>query len=195
MRFALKRAFQFAALMVVWPAAALTLFGRFEPAFTFFSHTLALGPGIPGSTLRAAYYRLTLAHCSQDVRFGFGTLITKASASIARHVSFGNYCVVGNATIGEGCQISSLVNITSGKFDHPRGPDGRFVGGRAAHVKIGDYVFIASSAVVIADIGDYSTIGAGAIVVKPIPSGVVAVGNPARPVGDVAREGAVSANG
>jgi serine acetyltransferase len=32
----------------------------------------------------------------------------------------------------------------------------------------------------MADVGDGVTVGAGAVVVKPLPDGVVAVGNPAR---------------
>jgi acetyltransferase-like isoleucine patch superfamily enzyme len=52
----------------------------------------------------------------------------------------------------------------------------------AAAVRIGADCWIGSGAIVMADVGDQSTIGAGSVVVKEIPSSVVAVGSPARPV-------------
>src|SRR3974377_1842896 len=60
-RLSIKRAIQTVAIVIVFPAAMLTLFGRFKPVYTFFAHAFALGPGLPGSYLRAAYYKLTLS--------------------------------------------------------------------------------------------------------------------------------------
>lgn len=182
-RVAVKRLAQIVALVLAFPAAVLSLFGRLEPLFTMFAHMFAVAPGMPGSYLRAAYYRLVCESCSQDVHYGFGTILTRRGARISRNVSIGNYCVIGNASIGEGCQISSLVNIPSGKHDHPRDENGRWVESVEGRVTIGDYVFVAASVVVIANVGEYSTIGAGSIVVKDIPPRTVAVGNPARPIG------------
>ena len=180
MRLLLKRTAQAIALAVVFPAALLTGFGRLAPAFAFFAHLFALFPGILGNFLRAAYYRLTLESCSQDTTIAFGTFFSRQSARVGRNVSIGSYCVIGRATIGEGSQISSHVQIPSGKHDHPRDADGRFLPGVEGQVQIGDYCFIAASAIVLANVGDFSTVGAGSVVVHDLPSGVIGVGNPAR---------------
>lgn len=54
----------------------------------------------------------------------------------------------------------------------------------AEPVTIGNNVWIGGSVTILpgVTIGDDVTIGAGSVVVKDIPSGVVAVGNPCRPV-------------
>ncbi len=54
----------------------------------------------------------------------------------------------------------------------------------ALPITIGDNVWLGGGVIVCpgVTIGDDSVIGAGAVVTKDIPAGVVAVGNPARPV-------------
>jgi len=54
-------------------------------------------------------------------------------------------------------------------------------------VKIGNHVYIGSSAVILPGvaIGDHSVIGAGAVVTNDIPAFSVAMGVPARMVGKV----------
>ena len=180
MRILVKRTVQAIALVIVFPAALLAGFGRFTPGFDLFAHVFAALPGIIGNFLRAAYYRLTLASCSQDTTIAFGTFFSRQNASVGRNVSIGSYCIIGHATIGEGSQISSHVQIPSGKHDHPRDSEGRFLPGVEGEVQIGSYCFIAASAVVLANVGDFSTIGAGSVVVHDIPSRTIAVGNPAR---------------
>ena len=180
LRLLVKRTAQAIALAIVLPAAALSGFGHVTAMYLFFAQTFACAPGLIGNFLRAAYYRLTLESCSQDTTIAFGTFFSRRSAQVARNVSIGSYCVIGRALIGEGAQISSFVNIPSGKHDHPRDAEGRFLPGVEGKVQIGSYCFIAGSVVVLADVGDRSTIGAGSVVTKPIPADVVAAGNPAK---------------
>jgi acetyltransferase-like isoleucine patch superfamily enzyme len=175
-----KRATQAIALVLALPLAITAGFGRLFAVYLLWAQALALLPGVPGNLLRAAYYRLTLVSCSQDVTIAFGTFFSRRTARIAPYVSIGSYCVIGRATIGTGSQISSLVQIPSGKHDHPRDAEGKFLPGVEGEVVIGEHCFIAASAIVLANIGDRTTVGAGSVVVKDLPSDVVAVGNPAR---------------
>jgi acetyltransferase-like isoleucine patch superfamily enzyme len=171
---------QAGALVIVLPGALLCGFGQIAGAYLLFAQTLALLPGIVGSYLRCAFYRLTLRECSKDVTIWFGTYFSHPEARVGWNVSVGSYCVIGRAAIGEGTQISSHVQITSGRHEHYRDSQGRFTEGLAEQVVIGPYCWIGASATIMASVGARTTIGAGAVVVKEIPSDVVAVGNPAR---------------
>ena len=88
--------------------------------------------------------------------------------------------------IGRDCLIADAVSIR----DHDHGfedPDIpiRHQGIRARDIVIGDDVWIGHGAIVLAGvtIGSGCVIGAGAVVTKDIPRGCIAVGNPARIIG------------
>lgn len=175
-----KRIAQALALLVVFPSAFLTMFGRLRWLFTIFSQLFAIGPGLPGDYLRSAYYMLTLRQCSIDTRISFGTYFVRRESEVGKLVSMGGYCVIGGATIGRGTQIGSHVLIPGGGRQHSRDASGNLTDTKFDEVTIGDQCWIGDGSVIMADIGERSIIGAGAVVTKPIPSGVVAVGNPAR---------------
>lgn len=92
----------------------------------------------------------------------------------------------GGLTIGDGCDISCGVMIFShtthlrcvskGKMDVVKKP-----------VKIGNYVYVGSGAIILpgVTVGDHSVIGAGAVVTSSVPAFSVAMGVPARIVGKV----------
>lgn len=179
----LKAAVNAAALAMVFPAAALSGFGRWNGVFTIFAHAYASAPGILGDYLRIAWYRLTLAECSMESRISYGSFFSTAQGRMARGVYIGSYCILGRARIGERTQIASGVQILSGARQHARDAGGRITGsaeGVFQPVHIGADCWIGAAAVIMADVGDGTTIGAGAVVIKPMPPGVVAVGNPAR---------------
>ena len=181
-RHAIKRTAQAVALVVAFPCALATGFGHLRPAFTFFSQLLALGPGLPGDYLRAAYYKLTLRHCSIDTRIAFGTHFVRRESALGEFVSIGSYCVIGGATIGPGTQIGSHVLIPGGRHQHSRDASGNLTSTQYSEISIGNRCWVGDGAILMADIGEGSTIGAGAVVARPISAGVVAVGNPARPL-------------
>ena len=181
-RQATKRTVQALALVAAFPCALLTGFGHLQPMFTIFSQLLALGPGLPGDYLRSAYYKLTLRECSIDTRISFGTYFVRRESAVGRLVAIGGYCVIGGAMIGPGTQIGSHVLIPGGGHQHSRDESGDLTQTTHDEITIGSRCWIGDGAILMADIGEDSTIGAGAVVVKPIPSGVVAVGNPARPL-------------
>jgi virginiamycin A acetyltransferase len=182
---ALKRILQAVFLVLAFPMALLSLFGRIEGAYRCFAQFCALAPGLPGDYLRIAYYKLTLAECAIGSRIQFGSFFAHPHARVGRSVYIGSYCVLGRTTIGDRTQIASLVQILSGKRQHARGEDGRLLGsdrGVFEQVTIGADCWIGAAAIVMTDVGSGSTIGAGSVVTRPVPAGSVAVGNPARVV-------------
>jgi virginiamycin A acetyltransferase len=181
-RLSIKRLFQGIAVILAFPAATLTLFGRIKPVYTFFAQSFALGPGLPGSYLRAAYYKMTLRESSIDVTLSFGSYFVQPDAVLQEGVSIGAYCVIGNCSIGARSQIASHVLMPSGRRQHVRNTDGILSDCIADRTCIGPDCWIGDGAVVMADLGEGVTVGAGSVVTRPVPAGSVVVGNPARPI-------------
>lgn len=179
-RLAVKRLVQAMALAAVFPSALLCGFGRIDPLYTLFAHIHALMPGFIGTYCRAAFYKITLRESSIDTAISFGTFFSRRTASVGPFVSIGAFCVIGNARIGARSQIASHVMIPGGRHGHARTSDGRLTGSVDNEIVIGADCWIGASAIVMANVGAGSTIGAGSVVVKDVPTGVVAVGNPAR---------------
>lgn len=107
---------------------------------------------------------------------------------------FVNYdCVfldTGRISIGDGTEIGPAVQIYAA--DHPHDPELRREYYEFSRpVTVGENVWIGGGAILCpgVTVGDDSIIGAGSVVVRDIPAGVVAVGNPCRPVKSV-EEGA-----
>jgi len=182
LRSSLKRIAQGLALAISFPAAALTLFGRISPIYTFFAHALAFSPGLPGSYLRAAYYKMTLRKCSIDITIWFGTYFVEPDTSIGALVSIGSYCVVGRSSIGPRTQIGSHVLIPSGRRQHLRQEDGSLTDCLPGETIIGADCWIGDGAIVMAELGAGSTVGAGSVVTRPVSPQTVVAGNPARPI-------------
>jgi acetyltransferase-like isoleucine patch superfamily enzyme len=179
----LKAALRGVALCLVFPVALASGFGRWRGAFQTGGHLLALVPGLPGDYLRTAYYRLTLEQCAVHWRISFGSFFAHPDARVEEGVYIGSYSVLGRTRIGARTQIASGVQILSGRRQHGRSGEGKIDGAKLAHfdtVSIGADCWIGAGAIVMADVGARTTVGAAAVVVKPLPEGVVAVGNPAR---------------
>jgi Acetyltransferase (isoleucine patch superfamily) len=179
----LKRLLQGAALLLEFAPALCCGFGHVTVLYTFLAHCHALLPAFVGNFARSAFYKLTLRSCSIDTVIAFGTFFSQREADVGPNVSIGSYCVIGRARIGARTQISSHVEIPSGRHEHVRNQAGQFEEFSAgASVTIGSDCWIGAAATILADVGDRSTIGAGSVVVKPIPADVVAVGNPAKSI-------------
>ncbi|MFC0495882.1 sugar O-acetyltransferase [Streptomyces mutabilis] len=121
------------------------------------------------------------AHVRPPLYVDYGSNITIGART------FVNYNLtaldVAAVTIGEDCQIGPNVQLLTPT--HPLEPGPRRDKLEAAlPITIGDNVWLGGGAIVLpgVTIGDNSVIGAGAVVTKDVPAGVVAVGNPARPV-------------
>ena len=131
-----------------------------------------------------------------------GSLGVDAFVKPPLFVDYGTYITIGDGTfvnynltaldvapitIGRDCQIGPNVQLLTPT--HPVEPQPRRDKLEAARpITIGDNVWLGGGVIVCpgVTIGDDSVIGAGAVVTRDIPSGVVAVGNPARVVRRIA---------
>jgi acetyltransferase-like isoleucine patch superfamily enzyme len=130
------------------------------------------------------------------LRFGVGSFVwAPRELSMGRNVSLGsNVRIEVDGVIGDAVLIANSVGIV-GRNDHEISRvgvairDGNWVGRfpkELSHpVTIGSDVWIGYAATVLSGviIGDSSVIGAGSVVTKDVPANSIAVGNPARVVG------------
>jgi virginiamycin A acetyltransferase len=170
------------ALVLSFPAACLSAFGRWNVAYVYFAQAMAIVPGIVGSYLRVAYYKLTLESVGADCHIAFGSYFAHSSASLGNKVGIGSYCVLGQVNIGEGTLLASAVQILSGSRQHLRDKDGRLVdeGRTFQRISVGAHCWLGAGAIVMADLGDRATVGPGSVVSTAVPAGAVVQGNPAR---------------
>jgi maltose O-acetyltransferase len=94
---------------------------------------------------------------------------------------------VGRVTIGADVQIGPNVQLLTPT--HPLEPDLRRSGAEAAEpITIGDNVWLGGGVIVCpgVTIGRDTVVGAGAVVTRDLPPGVLAVGNPARVIRQLA---------
>jgi virginiamycin A acetyltransferase len=184
LRKGLKRLANGIALVLAFPLALLSGFGRLDGFFEFGAHLVALVPGMPGSYLRVAYYKLTLEHVGPDCHIGLGSYFAHAESSIGTHVGIGSYCVLGTVSIGDGTLFASNAQVISGSKQHLRDENGSLtdLGRSFERINVGKECWIGAGAVVMADLGDMVTVSPGSVVSNPVTLGAVVVGNPARPI-------------
>ncbi len=187
MKTACKAVANGAAMLLVLPAYVLYLVGLVllgkERAFPGWSQAFSLLPGITGSYLRRAFYRLALTRCGQDVCLSFGTIFSHATAELGDRVYVGAFCCLGDVTLEEDVLLGSHVSVPNGGAQH--GIDRldipiREQVGVWPRITIGRDTWIGDRAIVLANIGQHCVIGAGAVVTQPIPDRAIAVGVPAK---------------
>lgn len=108
---------------------------------------------------------------SSTAKLGEGLLINNLAA-IGPHASIGNFVNIGNrASVNHHCVLEDFVSVNPGSM---------ICGG----CYIGEGTLIGAGSVLRdgIKIGKNSIIGAGSVVVRDIPDGVVAYGNPCKPM-------------
>jgi acetyltransferase-like isoleucine patch superfamily enzyme len=141
-------------------------------------------PGLPGLSLRRAFYRLTLDHCHPDFYIGFGALFTHRQAHVEAGVYIGPYALVGSSRLGRGSMIGSRASLLSGtdlhEMDHTTGVWTPFEHTRLRQINVGEHAYIGEGAIIMANVGARSMVAAGTVVSNAVPAAVVVAGNPAR---------------
>jgi sugar O-acyltransferase (sialic acid O-acetyltransferase NeuD family) len=123
------------------------------------------------NNLQLAQFVSNESYISPSAQLSLGVIVSKGvtianNAIVGKNAAINVNSIVGHdVTIGENCSISSQVNIGGGS----RVGDGSYIG-MGSLIREG------------VKIGENSVIGMGSVVFEDIPSGVVAVGNPARVV-------------
>jgi virginiamycin A acetyltransferase len=183
----IKRAVDLCCVIAVAPSAAMcaieAAFTKGNAFFVFWAQAFALVPGLPGVSLRRAFYRLTLDQCSTSFYIGFGALMSNRHSTIEQDVYVGAYAVIGSSRLRRGCLIGTRSSIVSGTQLHSMDRQGRWMPtdrNRIRQIEIGAYAWIGEAAIVMADVGSSAMVGAGSVVSSPVPSRVVVAGNPAR---------------
>lgn len=162
-------------------------FCGYEKVFSGWSQLFSLLPGTAGVYLRHAFLRGAVRECGDDVCVSFGTVFSHPGVALGRTVYIGLYCSIGDVTIEEDVLIASHVSIMNGSRQHGTSRldiPVREQPGTFEQITIGRDSWIGERAVVAADVGRHCLIGAGAVVLKPVPDFAVAVGIPARVIGD-----------
>jgi virginiamycin A acetyltransferase len=181
----LRNALVLVAVILTAPLwVAVRIVGRVIPNDNLFlacSEFLSLFPGLPGIFLRRGYYVMTVESFSRDCTIEFGTWIAHRRVRIGHAVYIGGRCTLGSCSIGDYTLLGSNVDLIAGRhthrFDDPTTPIS-LQGGEIEPVRIGRNCWIGNSAVIMCDVGDDTVVGAGSVVAKPLPAGVIAVGNP-----------------
>ena len=194
-----KTTARFLSLLCVLPTVLIyhlhVWFAGADEAFPGWSQLFSLIPGKPGQFLRHAFYRCTVDRCGDDVCIGFGTIASHAGIAFGQSAYVGNYCSLGDITIEDDVLIASHVSIMNGcrqhgteQLDIPiREQPGVF-----ERVTIGEGSWIGERAIVAANVGRHCIVGTGSLVIEPIPDFAIAVGSPARVIGDRRDENAPS---
>lgn len=177
--------------VLVWPAVMCcrvqSRLGNPQAAFAGWSQLFSLLPGRPGVYLRHAFFQRTMQHCGTDACISFGTIFSHPAVAIGHTAYIGHFCSIGAVRIEDDVLIASHVSIMNGCQQHGTSRldvPVREQPGSWLPITIGRDTWIGERATVAASIGRQCLIGAGAVVLDPLPDYAIAVGVPARIIGD-----------
>ncbi len=182
-----KQAASLISLIIIAPTYLVYLLvnslSHGDRAFAGCSQLLSLFPGISGSYLRVAFYRLAMQRCQGELLIGFGTLFSQKQTELSHGVYIGPQCNIGKCRIEANCLLGSGVHIMSGKGQHDFSDINTPIqeqGGNFESVTIGEDSWIGNGSLIMANVGKKCIIGAGSVVVSNIPDYSIVAGNPAK---------------
>lgn len=185
-----KRLCQWIATILVCPIFVAFLVARTlstpNQAVESFSQMMGLFPGVTGNFLRAAFYRMALDQCDQDVTICFGVLVSDTRTRIGKNVYVGPRSMLGWVAIEDDVLVGPAVQIPSGpaihNFENADTPV-RSQHGQARCLTIGEDSWIGAASVILADVGAKAIVGANSTVTRTVDSASVVAGCPAKPIG------------
>lgn len=146
------------------------------------SQAYSLLPGILGHYLRRAFYRRTLAEFHPSATVEFGTIFSRADASIGENVYIGPMCHLGLVDIEPNVLLAAGVHVPSGPATHGIEDLSRPIRdqpGELRRVRVGEGSWVGSAAVIMADVGRDTVVASGSVVTKPMPERAIVAGVPA----------------
>ena len=146
------------------------------------SQAYSLFPGLLGQYLRRAFYSRTLAGFHPSATVEFGTIFSRADASIGVNVYIGPMCHLGLVDIEPNVLLAAGVHVPSGPATHGIGDLSRPIRdqpGELRRVRVGEGSWVGSAAVIMADIGRDTVVASGSVVTKPMPDRAIVGGVPA----------------
>jgi len=187
MKTIIKSAAEAVCFAVILPLYLLYLchkpLGLEERFFPDVSQFLSLLPGLPGSYLRKAFYRLAMTRCAGDCLILFGTIFAQRDIEIGRGVYVGAHCNIGTCRLEDHCTLGSNVNVLSGRHQHSfddLDTPVQHQGGRLEKITIGQDTWIGNGSIIMANIGRKCIVGAGSVVTRDVEDFSVVAGNPAK---------------
>lgn len=182
----LKSLFRLSALVAIVP---LIFIFKITPktlkpsVFRSFSQILSLFPGISGSYLRLAFFRVSMTDCKATGIIHFLSLFSHFNTNIGDRVYIGPQCNIGQCAIGDDTLIASGVHILSGKNQHNFNELDIPIqqqGGEYQKISIGHDCWVGNAALIMANIGDQAIVAAGSVVIHDVPEKAIVAGNPAK---------------
>jgi len=161
--------------------------GRTDTVFQSIMQVACLVPATLGVLFRAALLRGMASRCGLRVTVHLGTLFSSPQVEIGENVYIGAFSNIGYACIEDHVLVGSGVHVLSGKHQHGYARQDipmALQPGTKSPVRIGYGAWIGNGSIVMADVGEEAIVGAGSVVITAIPAWSIAVGSPARVVGD-----------